>query len=220
MEDVIGWLGDFFDSLNDNSGAVQAIATVFLVAVTFVYVLLTAKQAKASAKMAEEMREQRMALDRPNLLLRFDDTFPPSVVRIRGQSSEDDLAEFPEGVSFGVYNDGPGPAKRLEAVFDRPGRRFQRDRCGFLVAKESWDCELSVAPFAEPETEGRQSVADGKTAIIVSYCDIHNRRWETRLDLGEVKDWTGSQEDPGEYNLYLEPGEQQTFGPYPPEAQQ
>ena len=104
-----------FDWLNDNSAAVQAVATVVLATVTLVYVVSAAKQASASTKMAQEMREQRMALDRPNLLIFWVETIPENLIYVGGEASEEELVHFPSELRFDVYNDGPGPAKMLSA---------------------------------------------------------------------------------------------------------
>ncbi len=64
------------DWLNDNTGAVQAISVAVLAVVTAIYAWrtwsiskATEKQAAASVRMTEEMREQRLAEHMPLLLV-------------------------------------------------------------------------------------------------------------------------------------------------------
>ena len=69
---TVDWLSDAINWLNDNSGAVQAASAVVLaltlIAVAY-YAKQTRKQAGATERMAEEMREQRLLAMRPILLL-------------------------------------------------------------------------------------------------------------------------------------------------------
>ena len=51
-------------------------------------------------------------------------------------------------------------------------------------------------------------------AIVVSYSDVHDRRWETRLQLSKLIDETGNPDQPGEMCLCLEGGAQHTVGPF------
>jgi len=215
------------DSLNDNSGAVQAIATCILVAITAVYAILTwlisknaGKQAEASIKMAEEMREQRLALDRPNLRIYRYRTTPKSLPYLAGQSTEEELAQFPRAMSFTVCNDGPGLAKSLSVVC----ADFLPQQREFLLPNDTWDCILGgrgVAATIEALL-GTERNSDGGvgSSIVVRWSDVHDRRWETRLELAEAREGTGSTEEPNEMCLYIESGEQHTFGPYSPEVQQ
>jgi hypothetical protein len=210
------------DWLNSNSGAVQAIATGVLVVVTLAYVMLTAIQAKASGKMAKEMREQRLALDRPNLLVGFLKTVPPNHRYVAGQSTEEELARFPDELSFTVYNDGPGPAKMLAASC----HDFLSEHRDYLLSKEPWACTLgghgvpSTIQAMLGTDDDSQAIDQGLTSIIITYSDVHDRRWETHLKLSEMRDDTGSMEEPNEMCLYIESGEQHTVGPYSPEVQQ
>ena len=195
------------DWLDVHSGAVQAIATGILVVVTGIYAALTwcisknaAKQAAASVKMAEEMREQRMALDRPNLLIEFRGTTPPNRCYVAGER-EEELADFPKELSFGVYNDGPGPAKGLSVAY----KDFLPKGRDYLLSKEKkWGCVLnnrSLIPFLEAAGVIERNSDWAVGAIVVKYSDVHDRRWEAHLELHEIREATGNMEEPNEMCL-------------------
>jgi len=210
--------------------ALSALASAFL-ALGLVYVTwryaretksiaeATRKQADASVEMAQEMREQRMALDRPNLLIDFQGTTPPNRPYVAGER-EEELADFPKELSFGVYNDGPGPAKGLSVAY----KDFLPKGRDYLLSKEKkWGCVLnnrSLIPFLEAAGVIERNSDWAVGAIVVKYSDVHDRRWEAHLELHEIREATGNMEEPNEMCLYIESGEQHTLGPYPPEAQQ
>jgi len=162
MEDVVSWMGDVFDSLNDNSGAVQAIATVVLVIVTFAYVLLTAKQAKASVGMTEEMREQRFDALRPVVLPRID------VKSINGSPFCEELL---------LENIGVGPALDVQCNFTHPNLTQEGGRWAIGAGRTvKWMENLR----REPAGVGERDRHENDTAqISVSYRDVYGRRFSS-----------------------------------------
>ena len=100
------------DWLNDNSGAVQAMAVVALVLVTAVYAVLTwgiaaaaRRQADASMEMAREAREQRLSGVQALILLQH--------------GGHEDLGTK-ICVRFRLMNEGNGPAMAVRRVVRHP----------------------------------------------------------------------------------------------------
>jgi len=197
MEDVIGWLGDFFDSLNDNSGAVQAIATVVLVMVTAFYVVLTrslsksaAKQADASAKMAEEMREQaeasvKMAEEMREQTIELRKAHSQQirpVVRVNRVNGS--LRGQPRVV---IRNVGRGDATNGTAKIEGQGCRFKEQSYWSLSPDPEKD-----KPFTFERDEGEpQETVDSQPRIVIECDDMDGVRWRFVRKL-RVDDNTGS----------------------------
>lgn len=112
----------------------QAISTLVLVGVTGIYAWrthviskATEKQADASAKMAEEMREQTIMISRPVIILQ---PVHPEVI--------------PSGLAsdyFEIYNAGNGPAIEVEVCLllqrKPPYGAHNCQREGFLRARDT-----------------------------------------------------------------------------------
>jgi hypothetical protein len=163
MDDLVDWL-------NKNSGAVQAIATVVLVLVTAFYVILTrslsksaAKQADASAKMAEEMREQRLAVSQPLVM-------PDFLMGLRIQLEH----------RLRITNGGNGPAIKVNFTIRHPwldsvlDNHKISDSLATLLAGEYHDVELGFREDAQGEAAGD---------LYISWQDIHGNKfsWLSRL---------------------------------------
>jgi hypothetical protein len=179
MEDVVSWMGDVFDSLNDNSGAVQAIATVVLVAVTFVYALFAAKQAKASVKMAEEMREQRMDAARP--------------VVVPNASVLGSPPQYPS-VDVEPTNVGLGPALNVQCVFKDPTFAYYEEWWPPIGPGERGTARrLRRCAGEDRKSTGQRggSRIDVEALISIVYEDIYGRLFETSVRLKqEIIGWT------------------------------
>lgn len=210
--------------LNDNSGAVQAIAVVVLVIVTAVYAVAARRQADASVKMAEEMREQRLSEGRPYLLIDLKDSTPDVVKRrlAKGESIQD---FYPTSLKLEVRNEGRGPAKDVRATTVHPKMTFFDERRGYLLKDMSWEFDLSCAPLYRhliPPRALRDWLADRQIhpaapigsplGVLIAYSDMNGRGWVSYLELEydcETDDETG------EYIVWIEPGKQDTIGPLP-----
>jgi 4-amino-4-deoxy-L-arabinose transferase-like glycosyltransferase len=83
----------------------QIMLTLGLVAVTGFYALSASRQADASVKMAEEMKEQRIIASRPFVIQRINQT------KSAGETPTAHLFYFE------IYNTGNGPAIELEISF-------------------------------------------------------------------------------------------------------
>jgi hypothetical protein len=178
--------------LNDNSGAVQAIAVVVLVIVTAVYVIVTAvyavaarRQADANVRMVEEMREQRLSGDQPTVILRL--VFERLAIGAVRPNEERDLP-LPPIVGVQAYNAGRGPAVELVATMVRTGWVFMGEGRGYLRPGEDWDVDLPTAPsFGDTlgwEVAFLGEVGEpGAVHFVVAYQDIHRRQWVSYLHL-------------------------------------
>ena len=201
------------DWLNDNSGAVQAVATCTLVVVTVVYAFLTwrisnnaTKQAKASVKMAEEMRAQRLDVDRPYLLIevpRLRDV-EWREVGIAEDSEPHPYSAYPKLFVCRVFNAGRGPAKEIVATALQTLVAYDKERKDVLAPGDSWDVALRASEslayiedaFSEPRSRGiddwmRNQGIDSPSigqaydcGLVVGCTDIHDRPWATYLKFG------------------------------------
>ena len=173
------------------SDLTQIILMGLLVAITGIYAWrtfaisnATKKQADASVKMAEEMKEQRLSEAQPYLLLRLTD-------RVVQWNDRPDLREhFPRTFPITILNGGKGPAIDLyTALWNKGERRYVYERKGYLIPGEEWQAEISRFTILTGEKEGwlpqlRNIVGQNKTEIIaVEYKDIHKRTWISYLYL-------------------------------------
>jgi len=104
------------DWLNDNSGAVQAFAVCALVVVTAAYAWFT-------WRMSREMREQRLALERPALLLDI-----ANVEKVEWEHSKSESKEYtyPKTVVCKIHNAGHHAAIEVRVEVKHPGAAYQR----------------------------------------------------------------------------------------------
>jgi len=197
------------DWLNDNTGAVQALAVCALVVITGVYAYFT-------KRMANEVREQTLAQDRPDLLL---DVAPVGRWHEPGPDEEPPPANpwqhtYPAAFDCRVHNAGRHAAKEVTITIIHPGVLFKGQRKGFLVPGDTWGEVVEASPalqyLAEREPQGlREWLAqNGKashrpirtvwnTGAVACYRDIHNRVWAMYLVLGlaEITDAQGRVEN-------------------------
>ena len=171
---MVDWLGDLFELLNDNSGAVQAIATCILVLVTGIYAALTwcisknaAKQAKASAEMARETKRARQDQFRPLLLIQ-------PVVETDSAEARDLLdlgylagyGELPDVLKCHLSNVGPGPA--LGVRYRLMGPDGEVDKGAVLFAAG----DKRALPFRLEPTRVPGNSQGNVRAIRIEYKDV------------------------------------------------
>lgn len=188
---------------------VQGAATLVLAAVTFSYAKTTARmsdaarrQADASVETAREMREQRLAEERPYLLLDAAVATEGSWGFPQGSNGDDINEMHPTTLWCGIHNAGPGPAKELAVTMLHPHMEFEIERRGYLLVNQSWEPEplVKAAPLAKalsgvkplglsdwlakqgapPHPVGDQYDA----GLVVGYRDISGSPWATYLALG------------------------------------
>ena len=201
--------------LNDNAGAVQAIATVVLVAVTVVYAWrthviskatekqaeATRLQAEASQVIAEEAKEQRRDVDKPYLLLEIPQLANLEWEDLSAPGDPDPHNAYPKALVCRLHNAGRGPAKQVYVTILQPLARYRALGKDVLMPGISCDLGIEADKFATAfETESpmgflawaeeQQVEIDSESAYdcaAVAFCtDIHERRWATFVRFGMV----------------------------------
>lgn len=179
------------------------VATLVVLGVTVVGVFWYAwearKQAKASAYMAKEMREQRLAEDEPWLILDITDQkfadyheWDEQSSTLRHKVTREELRPWPlPECNVRVHNAGRGAAVSVEACYLQDDNHYFHSARGFLLRGESATFEISglPAPFVGRSpwaTEALRRLGPPKPALIVAgYQDVHGRSWVSYIDL----DW-------------------------------
>jgi len=168
---------------------VQTILMIILVSATIFYAYQAKKasdsaktSAEASAKMAEEMREQRLSEAQPYLVL-----------RLRGEEHDTfnwSEPSSPQNFPVTILNAGQGPAINLyAALWHRHKTYFVADTKGYLTPREEWQTYISGFNLGIEEEKGwlpelRELVnPDYPGAISVEYQDVYKRRWVSYLCL-------------------------------------
>jgi len=146
---------------------VQIMLTFGLVLATIQYAISAAKQADASMKMAEEMREQRIISSRPVIIQRAvykDSDWPDIKIGWTGIIPSKTASYFSH---FEVHNEGSGPAIEVEiSILDKERRlieSFERSRRTFLKAN---DPPLKFCPSIPSEGVASYYVACEYQSII------------------------------------------------------
>jgi hypothetical protein len=120
----------------------QIILTLGLVAVTSMYAWSTQKQANASVKMAEEMKDARFAALRP-------------IVRIDWGGSQLNKDKNIERISVSFKNIGVGPALNLQCYLTHTQYSFQ-ERHDVVVVEAGRDSPSISLSFALEKFDGKQ----------------------------------------------------------------
>jgi hypothetical protein len=168
---------------------IQAISMVVLVIVTGIYAWRTfaisrgtKKQADASAKMAEEMREQRLSEAQPYLLLRLRDEAI--------QWDEIENKRPPNEFGIEIRNEGKGPAINVWAALWDAKKAFFGDSRGYLAPGEKWETSISRTPIMLGNITARflpnlsEIIEKHMPGVIaISYNDVHRRTYVTYLYL-------------------------------------
>jgi len=148
----------------------QIILMIGLVAITAAYASSAEKQAKASVKMAEEMREQRLNMDKPIIVL--DTLFGTT----RGKY-------FVKAIKIGFRNEGRGSAFNLELSIDHPLYSFNKYRhlVPVDIGGKHNDCDLRVE---KPDVDDDPQVNISPEALaIANYEDASGNPWHSTLEL-------------------------------------
>ena len=190
MEDIV-------DSLNDNSGAVQAFLVLALVLATGYYAWKardaakhTERQAEASTKMAEEMREQaeasvRMAeemreqaeasvkMARVTEASRLGAFQPRLIVRTGGGEHRD-----PPTVYTGAVNRGHGSAINVTMTIYHPRYTFVEKRTTEIAPSADW-----TEPLSSTSKGSSGGLPNSPVLLIADYEDIEGNCYQTSLEL-------------------------------------
>lgn len=185
---------------------VAGVLTATLVAVLW-YAWETRKQAKASVQMADAMREQTLAADRPFLLVEVPRLEATEFLESPSDSQPepDPHAGYPKGLVYRVFNAGRGPAKEIGTSIRHPSARYKGNSKDVLRPGDTWDVGIELQgeaaaliadSFDESPPKGLNDflVRAGAPAleagydcgIVVTYTDIHDRTYATYLRFGMI----------------------------------
>lgn len=209
--------------------SVAAVLTFTLIGVLW-YAREARRQAAASVRMAEEMREQRLGEDRPHLLIDLKET-GPAMAEVDFEKKETILDSCPLSLELKIQNVGRGPAKDVVATAVHHRRVFYIERRGYLLRGESWEFHLSLAVLfgsmldSCPPRALKDWLADRQIypqtpirsplGVVVEYWDIHERAWVAYLELEYESELDDETDRP---IWWVEPGKQCTTGPLPLEG--
>jgi hypothetical protein len=195
--------------------SVQGALTLALVGATAYYAWRThdiskaaQEQAKASAEMAREMKEQRLDADRPYLLI---ETLGLEGIEWReletsAGSEPDPHSAYPRYLVCRIHNAGRGPAKELRATLLQLLVAYNEPTKDVLRPGDFWEVSLTASEALGLLHEGFtgeaplgmeqwmhqnkiQSCAYGDAydcGIVVGCTDIHDRKWATYLKFGLI----------------------------------
>jgi len=155
----------------------QIMLTLGLVAVTGSYAFSAVKQADASVKMAEEMREQRYDAVRPVIDIyrdpADDDKMPEAIAASEGDASR--------GLSCVLKNIGLGPAIDLRSFVQNPisGERQHHDFGTLAIGKTTYRVKLSLIHEGSP------------LALLAYYKDVYGRTFKSsrEVTIDKEKGW-------------------------------
>jgi len=164
------------------TGWAQIFLTLGLIVAAGLYALVAFRQATASVKMAEEMREQRYDTVRPVIDIqrepRDEDKLPEAVAGKSGDTSR--------GLVCVLRNIGLGPAIDMHSFVQNPfvqnpSDRRQRFEFGTLAAGEKSVLTMSLSLEQE----------DSRIALVVYYKDVYGRTFESSREVrpDEEKSW-------------------------------
>jgi len=156
-----------------------------LVAVTGLYAMSAFRQAKASEKMAEEMKEQRYNSVRPLIDIRHiehGESWAESEA-LRTEQRKEAYGDYSQGLSCRLHNIGVGPATDVYSFVQTPDGKCQLLPFGALAEDGKTDkYRLSL----------KQS--DNRTVLIAYYRDVYDNCFESsrevitgKVHLGQLK---------------------------------
>ena len=172
---------------------VQAVAMVVLVGVTIFYAWQAKKardsaeaSARASMRMADEMKEQRLSMYKPHII-------PEYLGAARGQ-------HFVEKVNIIFRNERGGSALNADLYLFHQVFRFGKFRYPkAILVGDSIRHDFHVE---EPNVDINQGiVADSVATVIVNYEDVSGKPWHSTLEL--YWDATGTSITPGRMEVAI-----------------
>jgi hypothetical protein len=190
------------DWLNENSGAVQAGAAVVLVLTLIVVAyqaIQTRKQADATERTVEEMREQRMAEDEPWLVIDLVDQkhaayheWDEESNTLRHKATGEEVTPWPlPDCAVRVRNAGRRAAINAQFSYLQPATYYLHGPRRSLLPGETSEEDVSgfPSPFGQPPAWQEQLLkrlnVTAPGCVIVLYEDVHGRSWVSYLHL----DW-------------------------------
>ena len=181
--------------------ALVIVLTATLGAVLW-YACETRKQAKASADMAKEMREQRLAEDEPWLILDITDQkfadyheWDEHANMLRHKVTGEEIVPWPlPDCTIRLHNDGRRAAINIQVCYLEAANYSLHGACRSLIHGRTCTAEVLgfPAPYGgRPEWQEQllQRLNVGRPGCIIArYEDVHGRSWVSYLDL----DWEPS----------------------------
>jgi hypothetical protein len=167
------------------TGFAQIILAIGLVLATALYAISATKQADASMKMAEEMREQRITASRPFIIQRAEQK------KAAERTITTDYFSH-----FEVYNAGNGPAIEVEiSLINEEKSLIYSERQSYLRAGES----VKLLPV---EFEKEQSLPDIEPPVIPVPVNVIIRKKRTYL-VSEYQNIFSGRQSPTWYQTWL-----------------
>ncbi len=164
----------------------QILLLLGLVVVTGMYALSTQKQAGASVKMAEEMKEQRLMESRPYLMLRLAQEFTQLDINDGGN-------KLPKEFGVEICNAGSGPAVNITVALWRSSDVYPVQTRSYLGPNEDWNVSISTSSVDIyndiwlPQLKQKVKY-DFPGTVAIEYQDIHDQKWVTYLCLQQFDD--------------------------------
>lgn len=184
--------------------SVAGVLTATLVAILW-YAWETRKQARASVQMADAVREQTLAADRPFLLVEVPRLESTEFLESPSDAEPDPHAGYPKGLVYRVFNAGRGPAKEIGTSIRHPSARYKGGGKDVLRPGDTWDVGIELQgeaaaliedSFDESPPKGLNDFLVRAAApalepgydcgVVVTYTDIHDRRYLTYLRFGMI----------------------------------
>jgi hypothetical protein len=155
--------------------------------------------------MAREIREQRLAQDRPDLLI--DPLGLSGWYEPEAEDQNRALHAYPSAIDCRVHNAGRHAAKEVSLTIVHPGALYEQKTTGLLLPGDTWATQIRadrlLQRISDRSPQGlsewlavnaqRRPKASGSsydTGAVVSYRDIHDVVWATYLVL-ELIEATG-----------------------------
>jgi len=149
---------------------VQIMLMLALVAVTLLSAMSAIRQANASVKMAEEMKEQRYAALKPIIDIQKQigsglDSAREEMAALKG--------ELPEALPCKLINIGPGPAIDVYSFIEYPiGKRSRWD---FGTIAAGCESPSQAQLFLEPQGD--------RSFLVAYYKDVYNQRFKSSREV-------------------------------------
>jgi len=140
-----------------------------LIGVTAVYAYSAIRQANASVEMAKEMKEQRLAMCKPHIILE-------DYGGTRGNY-------FMKEIGVGIVNEGPGTAINVRLYIAHPLFKFEEYRHPLSISAGP-TAFTHKFPVVEPSVEDDPGMPVDPTALAVAnYEDTCGNCWHSTLEL-------------------------------------
>jgi hypothetical protein len=155
-------------------------------------------------KLVHESREQRLNADRPYVLIEVQtqEELGWQEAKVAEGTEPDPHAAYPKDILCRIQNAGRGPAKEIAVTLLQPHLWFGEERRDVLRPEDPWYVHIKPAEklraLVQQELSGRAPLGmhawmkmhgiespycgdQYDCGLVVTYGDIHDRRWATYL---------------------------------------